>query len=108
MSTASMNQSADSTACTRLLMVFNYYSWYCVNANQLPTTTFSTCTHVKIHAFNVPSIAIPWFYSPLLWTTETVQHTSAQSISIYSALILAGIRRPGETQVNNGEREKGN
>jgi len=54
MSTASMNQSADSTACTRLLMVFNYYSWYCVNANQLPTTTLSTCMHIKIHAFNVP------------------------------------------------------
>ena len=34
------NQNADSTAWTEFLMVFNYYSWYCVNANQLPSPTF--------------------------------------------------------------------
>ena len=36
----SINQSADSTAWTGFLILFNYYSWYCVNANQLPTPTF--------------------------------------------------------------------
>ena len=36
----SYNQSADSTSWPGFLMVFNYYSWYCVNANRLPTPTF--------------------------------------------------------------------
>ena len=43
-------QRADCNAWTWFLMVFNYYSWYCVNANQLPTPTF----YYKIHSFNVP------------------------------------------------------
>jgi len=49
-----VNQSADSTAWTGFLMVFFYYSWYCVNANQRPYQHFITCTNVKIQSFNVP------------------------------------------------------
>ena len=37
------------------------------------------------------SFPIPWIYSSsLLWTAETVQHTSTQYIITFSALILAG------------------
>mgnify|MGYP007133209752 CR=1 FL=1 len=96
-----INQSADSTAWTAFLMVFNYYSWYCVNANQLPTPTFYymhecqdsliQCSTTRVFV----SIPTPWIYSSLLWTTEIVQHTSAQSMSTFSALILAGDKAPG-------------
>jgi len=85
-------------------------SWYCVKANQQPTPPFyymHECQNSLIQCFTSTvfvSIPIPWIYSLVLWTTETVQHTSAQYICTVSALILAGIRRPGETQVNNGER----
>ena len=37
---AKKQQRTDCTAWTSFLMVFNYYSWYCVHANQLPTPTF--------------------------------------------------------------------
>ena len=91
-----INQSADSTAWTGFLnCVFQllfmilcecYYQYYI------------SCTNVRIHSFNVPfqglfvSFPIPWIYSSslLLWTAETVQHTSTQSIITFSALILAG------------------
>ena len=62
--------------------------------------------HARVSRFThsrVP-ISIPWMYSSLLWTTETVQHTSTKYISTYSDLIFSVIRRPCETQVNNGER----
>ena len=90
-----LSQSADTTAWTGVLMVFNYYSWYCVNANQLPIPTFwylHECQNSLIQCSTskvIVSIQIPWIYSSLLWTTETVQHTSAQSIGTFSALILA-------------------
>jgi len=53
-----------------------------------------TCTKVNIHSYNVPlqgilSIPIRWIYSSLLWTSDTVQQTSAQSISTFCVLILA-------------------
>jgi len=60
-----------------------------------PHRHFITCTNVKIHSFNVPlqgffvSMSIAWIYASLLWTTDTVKHTLAQSISTFSALILA-------------------
>ena len=94
------NHSAYSSAWTGFLMVFNYYSWHCVNANQLPTPTqfyMPECQNSQIQSSTsrvFVSIPIPWIYSSLLWTTKTVQHTSAQSISTFSALILAG-ERPG-------------
>ena len=85
----------------RVLMVCNYYSWYCVNANQLPTPTFymHECQDSLIQCSTsrvCVSIQIPCIYLSLLWTTVTVQHTSAQSIITFSALILAGGGGVGE------------
>ena len=89
-------QIVDCTAWTGFLMFFNTYSWYCVNGNQLSTPTcyymhecqdsLIQCSTLRVFV----SLPIPWIYSSLLWTTKTVQHTSAQSISTFSALILAG------------------
>ena len=56
--------------------------------NGFPLLFNITCMNIKIHSFNVTiqfffvSIPIPWIYSSLLRTTETVQHTSAQSIRL--------------------------
>ena len=85
---------------TGFLMVFNYYSWYCVNANQLPTPPFyymHECQDSLIQCLTrfIVSIPISWIFSWKLWTTETAQHTSAQSISTFSALILAGDSETG-------------
>ena len=99
------DERADSTAWTWFLMMFGYYSWYCVNANQLPTPTIYYMQEWQDSLIQCStsrcfvSIPIPWMYSFLLWT-ETV----TLSISTFSALILAGIRRTGETQANNEER----
>ena len=86
------NQSADST-WTGFLMVFNYYSWYCVNANQLLTPTFyymHDCQDSLIQCFTWRIfVSIPIQF----------QHTSAQSISTLSALILA---RDSETGWDSG------
>ena len=35
-------------------MIFNYYIWYCMDANQLPYQYFITCTNLKMHSLNVP------------------------------------------------------
>ena len=77
-----------------VLMVFNYH-YACVNANQLRTSTCYYMHECQDSFIQCPasrgfvSIQIPWFYSPLLRITKTVQHTSAQFISTFSALILA-------------------
>jgi len=90
------HQSADSTAWTGGLMVFNYHSWYCVNSGQLPTPIFDYMHDSQDSVIQCStsrgfvSIPIPWIYSSVLWTTETVKHTSSQSNSTFSALILAG------------------
>ena len=69
-----------------------------------------TCTNVKIDSFNVP---LQGFlcqfqfleFTPLCYEQQKrFNRTSAQSIGTFSALILAGIRRTGDTQVNNRER----
>ena len=70
------NQSADRTTWTRFLIIFNYYSWYCVNANQLPTPTFyymHDCQDLLIQSSTsrvFVSIPIPWIYSSLLRTKK--------------------------------------
>ena len=77
-SIARLDQSDDSTAWVGFLKVFKYHSWYCVNYNQLPTPTLY-CMHecqdslIQCSTSRVfVSILIPWVYSCLLWTTETV------------------------------------
>ena len=91
-----VKQCTDSTHWTGCLMVsiiIHDTVWMLISC---PHQHCITCTNDKIHSFNVllqvmfESIPILWIYSSLLWTTETVKHTSAQSIRTFSALILVG------------------
>ena len=85
------NQSADSTVWTGFLLVFIFYLWYSVNGNPLPRPTFNYMHECQDSLIQYSSsrvfVSIPtyWMYSSVLWTTETVQHTSAQFISTFTA-----------------------
>ena len=67
----------------------NWFCTYCI----VPIFAIKQCQDSLIQCSILRafvSIPIHWIHSSLLWTTETVQHTSAQSISTVSTWLLAG------------------
>ena len=67
----------------------NWFCTYCI----VPIFAIKQCQDSLIQCSILRafvSIPIHWIHSSSLWTTETVQHTSAQSISTVSTWLLAG------------------
>ena len=86
------SQSAQNTAWTRLLMVFNYYSLHCVNDNH--TNIVLQCYTSSFECVNSSSLNLLLFIMNNGSTYIATVHQHVQCFDISR----------GETQVNNGER----
>ena len=75
-----------------------------------PHKHFITCTNVKINSFNVPLQAFSCQFQFLEFTPLCYEQPKRFTIHRHSPSALSvlwympGIKRPRETQVNNGER----
>ena len=75
-----------------------------------PNQHFIACTNVKIHSLNVPLQGLLnqfqfLKFTPLCYEQHKRFNKHRHSPSALSVLwYKPGVRRPGETQVNNGER----